>query len=280
MTTAQEGSMPEIAAHYNQGREQGRLAAGISRLEYGRTQELLQRFLPPAPAVILDIGGGAGVYSFWLASLGYSVHLVDAMPLHIEQAWDVASQPGAPTLAGLSVGDARHLDFLDRYADATLLLGPLYHLTEREDRLAALQEAHRVLRAGGVICAVGISRFASALDGLYRGFLLDPEFESIVAEDLATGQHRNPNDRPHYFSTAYLHHPDELPAEVSEAGFSDVQALGIEGPAWMMSAPDFAAFWDDAEKREALLRIVRVVESEPSLLGASAHLLAVGHKSS
>ncbi|HLK56129.1 MAG TPA: hypothetical protein VKU00_06180, partial [Chthonomonadaceae bacterium] len=81
--------MPEIVGHYNEGREQQRLASGIGRLEYARTQELLQRCLPPPPATVLDIGGGAGVYSFWLAELGYSVHLVDAMPLHIEQALQV-----------------------------------------------------------------------------------------------------------------------------------------------------------------------------------------------
>jgi ubiquinone/menaquinone biosynthesis C-methylase UbiE len=108
--------------------------------------------------VILDIGGGAGVYSFWLAAMGYSVHLVDAMPLHIEQARQVASQPGTPPLACLSVGDARRLDFRDEIADAVLLMGPLYHLTERDDRLLALREAHRVLCPGGMVCAVGISR--------------------------------------------------------------------------------------------------------------------------
>src|SRR5204862_445674 len=100
-----------------------------------------------------------------------------------------------------------------------LLLGPLYHLTEPSDRLAALREAHRVLRGGGIIFAAAISRFASALDGLVRGFLHDEQFVRIVERDLKDGQHRNPTEHPAYFTTAFFHHPDELRAEVEEAGF-------------------------------------------------------------
>lgn len=276
MTHSQNHPVPDIAEHYNEGREQNRLSSGAGQLELFRTQELLQRFLPPSPAVILDVGGGAGVYSFWLAALGYTVHLVDAMPLHIEQARQEMRVPGNPTLESLVVGDARRLDFADGSVDAVLLMGPLYHLTAREDRLLALREAYRVLRPGGVICAVGISRFASALDGLARGFLLDPEFEKIVAQGLESGQHRNPNNRPRYFTTAFFHHPDELKSEVSEVGFGNVILLGIEGPAWM--TPHFAEFWDKNDKREVMLYTIRAVETEPSLLGASAHLLTVGQK--
>ncbi len=272
----EEHSMLDISDHYNEGLEQERLSSGVGLLEYARTQELLQRYLPTPPAIVLDVGGGAGIYSFWLASLGYAVHLVDAMPLHIAQATQTASQPESPALASLAVGDARRLDFADGSADAVLLMGPLYHLTERADRLLALQEAYRTLRPGGVVCAVGISRFASLLDGLSRGFLLDPEFENIMTQDLATGQHRNPNDHPHYFTTAFFHHQEELDAEVREAGFSEVRVLGIEGPAWL--TPHFTEFWADIDKREALLRGIRAVETEPTLLGVSAHLLAVGQK--
>jgi ubiquinone/menaquinone biosynthesis C-methylase UbiE len=200
------------------------------------------------------------------------------LAINVRQARQVASEPGTSPLASLSLGDARCLDFENASIDAVLLMGPLYHLTEREDRLLALREAHRVLRSGGIVCAVGISRYASALDGLLGGLLHDPEFEAIVVQDLATGQHRNPNHRPRYFTTAFFHHSNELRAEVSEAGFSEVEVLGIEGPAAMMSAPDFAEFWDKEDKREVLLRTVRAVEVEPSLLGASSHLLAVGQK--
>src|SRR5437773_3466782 len=100
-------------------------------------------------------------------------------------------QPEAP-LASVTVGDARSLSWNDKTVDAVLLLGPLYHLTARADRIRALTEAHRVLKAPGLLFAVGISRFASTMDGLRSGFLKDAQFADIVDRDLKDGQHRNP----------------------------------------------------------------------------------------
>src|ERR1051326_3221267 len=74
------------------------------------------------------------------------------------------------------------------------------------------------------------SSFASALDGLVSGYLNDPEFVRIVQQDLVDGQHRNPTNHPAYFTTAFFHHPDELAAEVAEAGFTLEALLAVEGP--------------------------------------------------
>jgi SAM-dependent methyltransferase len=256
---------PDIAAHYALELEHDRLT---DRLEYARTRELLARFLPPPPAVVLDIGGGTGVYAVPLAADGYDVRLLDPMPLHVERA----------RAAGLDaqVGDARALPFPDAGADAALLLGPLYHLQERADRVAALREAHRALKPGGVVAAAVITRFASLLDGLGRGRLLDPGFEPMVERDLQDGRHINPEpvNRPEWFTTAYFHHPDELGPELEDAGFAVRAVLAVEGPAAFRD--ELEGWLGDAERRELLLRAIRRVEAEPSLLGASSHLLAVG----
>lgn len=267
---------PEILSHYQSGDEAQRLSSGTGQLELARTLELVERYLPRPPAVIFDVGGGSGVYACWLARQGYEVHLVDAVPLHVEQAWQASqAQPDHP-LASVAVGDARQLDRPEASVDAVLLFGPLYHLTGRRDRVAALREAGRILRAGGPALAVGISRFASTLDGLSRGLLDDPEFVGIVRRDLAEGQHRNPTNHPGYFTTAFFHHPDELKAEVEEAGLRCERILAIEGPGWILQ--DFEERWRDPGQREQLLQAVRWLEDEPSLLGASAHLLAVARK--
>jgi hypothetical protein len=153
-------------------------------------------------------------------------------------------------------------------------MGPLYHLTERTDRLQALREAKRVARPGGWLFAVGISRFTSLLDGLSSGFLDDPMFGRIVAQDLRDGQHRNPANYPAYFTTAFFHHPNELQAEVREAGWTIAETVGLEGPGWWMPR-EFADWWDNAEQRERLLAAVRAVEHEPSLLGLGPHLMVL-----
>jgi SAM-dependent methyltransferase len=264
----------EVREHYARDIDEGeRLRRGPGLLELARTQEIVRRHLPAGPLRILDVGGGTGVHAAWLADDGHDVHLVDPIDRHVEAARRLAG-PGRRITA--EVGDARRLRADPDSAEAVLLLGPLYHLTDRADRLLALREAGRVVRPGGVIFAAGISRFASLLDGLGRGFLFDPEFRAVVERDLRDGEHRNPERRPHWFTTAHFHHPDELRAEGVDAGFDGVEVVGVEGVAgWFGELFDR---WDDPEVREAILFSARAVESEPAVVGASAHLLMVARR--
>lgn len=261
--------MDEVIAHYTRAPEDGRLRSGWGALEQARTQELVLRHLSPPPGRVLDVGGGSGAYSTWLAALGYEVHLVDPVPVHVEHAL-------AAGVAAATVGDARSLRQTAASVDAVLLLGPLYHLTERRDRIAALREARRVLCAGGRLFAAAISRFASLYDGLVRGFLDEPGFAAILDRDLREGQHRNRTGNPDFFTTAYFHLPEDFRAEIQDAGFAAVELVAVEGPACL--ARDFPERWADPVRREHLLDLVRRVECEPALLGASPHLLAVAVK--
>ena len=265
----------EIVSYYEQGDQIRRLSSGRGQLEETRIRELIARHLPATPAVIYDVGGGPGSYACWLAKGGYEVHLVDPVPLHVEQASAASqTQPDQP-IAGLYVGDARHLDRADDSVDVVLMLGPLYHLTERNERIAALQESYRILRNGGIIFAVAISRYASTLDGMTQG-IMDPEFIKIVDSDLRDGQHRNPKEHPEYFTTAFLHRPEELKSEIEVVGFNFEGLLGIQGPAWLLQ--NLEEQWTDPNCRERLLNIARSLESEPSVIGVSAHIMAIARK--
>ena len=157
--------------------------------------------------------------------------------------------------------------------DVVLLLGPLYHLVEREDRLRALREARRVLRQGGLVAAAAISRFASLLDGLVSGHLRDDIGRRVVERDLATGVHRSPPDRPALFTTAYFHRVEELEAEIVDAGFALDAVFGVEGPGWLREDA-----LDDEAAREDVILVARAVERERTVLGASAHLLAFARR--
>jgi len=271
-----QDSSAHILRHYSDGDEASRLSTGWFRLEHARTQEILLRYLPPAPATIIDAGGGPGVYACWLAARGYQVHLIDPVLKHVEQAQAASARQPEHRLASAEIGDARHLSHPDGSADAVLLLGPLYHLVEKQDRIACLREAHRVLRRGGLVCGAGISHFASLLDSLAHGFFDDPAFEPLLDRDLEEGQHRNPTPNPLYFTDAFFHRPGELSRELLAAGFQVLEVLPIEGTGWL--ARDFERLWSDATQRERLLAVVRKMEREPSVLGASSHIMAVGRK--
>jgi ubiquinone/menaquinone biosynthesis C-methylase UbiE len=265
-----------VREYYERFDEKERLAEGLGSLEYARTREILKRRLPDPPARILDVGGAAGRYACWLARQGHTVHLVDPVARLVEQAREASrGQPDAP-LAGCAVGDARDLPFDPGFADAVLLLGPLYHLVEREDRLAALGESRRVLAPGGLLFAVGISRFASAIDGMARDFLDDPVFAGIVDRDLRDGRHHNSTGNLHYFTEAYFHRPEELAAEVEESGFATPELLAIDGLGWAVR--DLERRWRDVAARERLHELLRRLEAEPALIGASPHMMCVARK--
>jgi len=263
--------MPEldeaVRRYYERGREVDRLQGGFRTgpLEFARTKQLLERFLPPAPLDILDVGGGPGAYAAWLCERGDRVHVVDPIPLHIEQA-----MAAHPRITG-EVGDARELPQESGSVDAVLLLGPLYHLVERAERLRSLTEARRVLRPGGMLFAAGISRFAGLLDLLVGELLHEPDIRPFVAAAVESGAFLGKTDE--LFTTAYFHRPRELRAEVEEAGFSAVEILNVEGPGFLVA--DFERRWADPVQRETMLWAAEVVESEPEMLAASSHLLAV-----
>jgi ubiquinone/menaquinone biosynthesis C-methylase UbiE len=233
-------------------------------LERVRTQELLSRFLPAPPATVLDVGGGTGVHARWLAERGYRVHLIDPVDEHVAAADRI---PGVSSVQG----DARHLVQADQSQDAVLLLGPLYHLPDRRDRLAALREARRVVRPGAPIAAAGISRYATLMDVGSDGRLTE-NLEPFVGQLHATGQFRGGVVG---FTNAYFHLPEELQQELIDAGLHDVEVFGIEGP----SGPTLRALGMDCldQRLDAAVRAAHMVEQDPRMIAASGHLLAVGH---
>lgn len=265
------GFDPAIAEFYARGEEAARLFGGspAGPLELERTRELILRHLPDGGLRILDVGGGPGVYAAWLAELGHQVHLIDPVPLHVEQA---TAREGRITA---EVGDARQLTVTDGHTDVVLLLGPLYHLLEADERHRALTEAHRVLRPGGLLVAAAITRFAALSnlllheDLLHEGLVFD-----VVAEAVRHGAFRGTEHD--LFTNAYFHHPDELRHEVEAAGFVGPMVFGVEGPGHLMA--DLPAAFDDPPRRDAILRAARLIETDESMTGASAHLLAVARK--
>jgi SAM-dependent methyltransferase len=278
--------------YYELGKEADRLSStGAGRLEFERTQEIVLRHLPEPPATIADIGGGPGRYALWLAGLGYRVVHRDLVPLHVEQvraavAGSHAAVAGSHAAAGAqalvagpaayvdsAIGDARSLDLGDASVDAILLLGPLYHLTRRADRVQALREAGRVVRPGGPVFVAAISRWAARLDGILRLRLYDqnPDAGALVATLERTGV--MPPLLPGGF-TGFTHRPGQLRAEFVSAGLDVADVVCVEGAACMLSDLDDRAA--DERAWQVVLNAARAHERVPELMGLGPHLLATG----
>ncbi|MFI2211613.1 class I SAM-dependent methyltransferase [Streptomyces sp. NPDC020141] len=176
-----------------------------------------------------------------------------------------------PPATILDVGDARALPVPDGSAEVVLMLGPLYHLTERRDRVRALAEARRAVRPGGLVVAATINRFAGLHDSLDNGGYADPGLRAFVDAFSRDGRHSAEGGS---FTTAYFHEPAEVPEEFRAAGLTPTGQYGLEGAAWLMR--DAVARPADSDQRHAVLAALRRVESVPSLLGISGHLLTAG----
>ncbi|MEB8338039.1 class I SAM-dependent methyltransferase [Streptomyces endophyticus] len=261
---------PEIVEFYSQTVDESsrltRSADGL--LELVRTQEILRSHLPPAPATVLDVGGGPGIHSRWLIEAGYTVHVVDPIPRHVEQA--------AKAGASSELGDARKLSADTGSFDVVLLLGPLYHLLDRTERDQALTEAVRVVKPGALVAAAAIGRYASLFEHVATTLLDKEHVRDAVQDILATGIHE-PGRKG--FTAAYFHTPDGLVEEMTTAGLEGVTIHSVEGPSWgalkateehtresMQNSPMF----------QAALHAARLADSYPELLAASSHMLAVG----
>jgi len=174
------------------------------------------------------------------------------------------------------VGEAQHLEYDSEYFDVVLMFGPLYHLTEKDARLRALSEAKRVLSKGGILFCAAVSRYASMLDGYFRNLISDPRFIEIMNRDLKDGQHRNSTENLDYWTTAYLHKPDELKEELIQSGLKLENLYAIDSFGWLI--PNFQEKWQNKDYQHLLLRIIRVIEKDTSLMGISAHIMGVASK--
>ena len=272
MGMVEDATLAAADDHYARGLERDRLADPLGQVEFIRTQQILLRHLPAAPATVADICCGPGRYALWLAGLGYRVRHRDRFAPHVDQLRRDAA--GSPAVEA-AVGDARQLDLADESADAVLLLGPLYHLDQREDRVRALAEARRVVRPGGFVFAAAISRWAPRLHGLLVERIADlyPAAGQMVRQVERTGE--MPPLHPGSFC-GYCHRPGQLRDEIGAAGLDVLDLVSVEGLAFALA--DLEERLGDPADRQLVLDAAEAVEQVPELLGLGPHLLATAQR--
>jgi len=269
----------EVLEFYNSGAEIGRLERGIGKIECERTKEIISRYLPKDKATIYDVGGGVGVYSRWLGHLGHEVHLIELSP----NAVDYAKKMNVSTdsvIHSIEVGDARNLNKPDDSADIVLLMGPLYHLINIDDRLKALNEAKRVLKKDGLLVCAGITRYGSMLwalsvYGAKNKILDEVDFVDMVKGEIE-GDHIRPNKYPYFIARSYFHLPKEFANEIRDAGFIVKKNFAVEGPTWIV--PTLDTVWENEVSKKTILDMARMVEEDENIMPMSPHFLNISIK--
>jgi len=261
--------MSSIEEYYDQNAQDEWDRLERHKIEFQVTLRALTEYLPAAPATLIDIGGGPGRYAITLAQRGYRVTLADLSNNSLELAKQKTAE------SGVSLDACIHANALDLSVfpaasfDAALLMGPLYHLHSLEERKSALRQARRLLKPGGLVFASVITRFAGFRDAAVHAYsyVLDDPADSERL--LATGINYDGKG----FTDAYFAHPDEVIPLGESAGFTTLRLMGCEGvlaghEEYVNSLTGLDHdFWLDINYRMA---------QEPSLLGASDHLLYIG----
>ncbi|HEY8928337.1 MAG TPA: class I SAM-dependent methyltransferase [Mucilaginibacter sp.] len=259
-----------VADFYNKSEEDSRLQLGLGPLEFERNKNLIGRYLPKNKKLIIaDVGGGPGHYAKWLSAQGHEVILIDPVEKHIRQAKQKVKS--SKTTFEALLGEARDLPIKDKSADLVILHGPLYHLPHLDDRLKALTEAKRILNPGGIVLGFAITHSASTVAALLAGMIYKPEIWQMCLNELNTGAHEPPAAMPGMLAQGFFHKPSVLLQEFHAAGFMPKKTFAVEGMAWLDGS--FFVNWADQKKRERMLELISLTESDPELLCFSPHIM-------
>ena len=275
-----------VLAGYNAGIERNRLRTGIGLIEFERTKEILLDKLPKPPAVIYDIGGGYGEYSWWLSSLGYEVHLFDLSEKNIEMSGELAEEYPTVCLKAAEVCDARAIPRPERSADAILFMGPLYSITEYEERILAVKECGRLLKDEGLLFSAALTPYSVLIprivkyhvDDSKKGTELDdPAVIAIIERALIDGCYINPERKiANGLGSSHLHTAKSLKEELTCGGFITDTVHGVMGGAWL--APNLNELLVNENTKKLLMKTVRMLDTHEEIIGLSGHLLAVSRK--
>jgi len=263
-----------IEIFYNKASEETRLNKGMGIFEFERIKTLITQYLPAISSKIIDIGGGTGKYSEWLAQNGHEVHLVEPVTKHIKIAQDRNDK--LKKKFSIHQGESRNLPFANNFADLIILHGPLYHLQNEEDRFSAISEAKRILKNDGIILGFAINYTASTLVGLLNGLIHKKTFFEMCREELTTGMHNQPADLPWILAEAYYHKPKQLENEFVKHNLDCINIHAVEGMAWL-DKDYFSSMLDD-KKSKTLAELIKITEKDPYLLAFSPHMMIAVRK--
>ena len=264
----------ELNDFYNKASEETRLEKGMGIFEFERIKELIELHISKPNSTIIDVGGGTGKYSEWLAKKNHNVHLIEPVLKHIKLAEKRTKKLKNPF--SVTIGKAGNLPYKDNSADLVILHGPLYHLQKKEDRITAILEAKRVLKKGGIILGFAINATASTVVGLMNGMIHANSFFDMCKEELTTGIHNAPKDFPFLLADAYYHKPEGLKSEFKEQNLNFINLFAVEGMIWLDN--EYFANMLDKKNSKTLKSLQKLTQNDEYLLPFSPHMMIAVRK--
>ncbi|MFJ5768706.1 class I SAM-dependent methyltransferase [Psychrobacillus sp. NPDC093180] len=268
--------MSNIINYYNQFDEWGRLDR--EPIEFQVNWHYIKKYLPPTGRV-LDNGAGPGKYSMKLAAEGYKVTLTDLTPKLVDFAKSKAIELGLEKqFDGLYAADARKLNMLkNEQFDASLMLGPMYHLQDEQDRLKAVEELYRVTKKDGLVFVAYMPRVRHILTSLLAPENWKPNNNiDTIVQFSQTGCFNHADEGR--FTGAYYFNIEDINPFMESQGFESIQLIGsnigtiLNNESWN--------YWRDKGEQELQKLIDLIIEkgADPYILGISSHLLYIGRK--
>ena len=258
-----------IKKYYNQDPQKEWDRLDGFKYEFEITKNMFGKYLKRGK--ILDIGGGAGRYSLYLAELGYDVTLVDLSENNVSFALEKAKESGLKINAFQA--DAKNLDKLNLGEfDSILLMGPLYHLSSEEDRNKCVSEAKKHLKQGGIIFASFLS-----LNSMLN-YCLDKELDALIMDEDTGLLDCMVNDKTwtgDAFTRVTFVDSDSIEPFFTKCGFRKISIFGQEG----ITARSLQVLESAPDKiRDFYLDLSLRLCEKPKYWTYSSHLMYVGEK--
>jgi SAM-dependent methyltransferase len=257
----------------NAQREWDRLDVPLCRIEFASTLAIIDSYFADGMKVA-DLGGGPGRYTIEMLKRGCRVALFDLAAENIELAKTKAAEADLAADEYL-VGDVRDLSALTgQRFDGILALGPLYHLTERQERIGFLKAAKSLLNPNGVLVGAYLNAW-----GIARSLLTDAPARFARREtidELLFGATFAGARACSGFTECHWSIPDDARAEIEEAGFLVLEEAGAEGFANGLGNEVAAIAKRDTALFERVIAFAVMTSRLPQYRRATDHLLLVG----
>ncbi|MFC5647571.1 class I SAM-dependent methyltransferase [Paenibacillus solisilvae] len=267
--------MDNVIAYYSSFDEWGRLER--EPLEFIINWHYMKQYLPRS-GMILDNGAGPGKYAFELAGSGYNVTLSDITPRLVALAQSKADELGLlEQFSGFHVLNAVQLDGIpDESHDASLMLGPLYHLQHADERIAAVRELHRVTKNNGIVFVAFQSRMRMMITSLLypQSWAPNDNMDAINKfADEGIFNHRDPGR----FTGGYYYNVEDIKPFMESYGFETLELIGSSSIGALMDNEQ-KQYWTDKGDKEKWMDLLIKSAQDSSILGVSSHLLYIGRR--